>query len=257
MIPFYKTHFILLCLLCLAGITNVKAQEKNTPISAEDVAIAFYKTGNLVPNFEKWIKETDPYKHTALGRRDKVMEEEKYRLKKAYQDFDPKNNLLTIKTTAIIKAVEKTNETGQINHFVQIIIDKDNDVSYFPYRFMKQNIMVIPHAFEEYTEQEISKNQYDHIKSMTKKDNRHPLTLILKAEKADFDHPYMVDETPQWAFLTQIAVIESWSKEGVLIWEYSAPWYLSPNQNKIKNLYKKPDGLLLDHGYVKPIGNIK
>ncbi len=252
-----KCLILFLSLSCLSAFSPQVQAQKNRAITAEEVAIAFYKTGNIVPSFESWIKESDTYLTTPLGRRDEVFEKQDLRLKKLYQDFSVENNLLKIRTSAHVKLSREQDENKRPNYFVEVVIDEENEVTYFPYKFLDQNIMVIPNHFQKLKKQPISKTEYDYIKSVTEKGNRFPLILKLKSKESDFTHPYVVDDIPQWAFLTDIATIESWTKSNQLIWQYSAPWYLSPEERKIHKIYKSGDELLQNGGHVKPLGNIK
>lgn len=241
----------------IAFVQTIHAQEKSNFATAEDVAIAFYKTANIVPDFKDWIKKQQPYSTTALARRPKIMEQELIRLKGLYSQYDPLTDILRIKTSSLILPFKTNNDSGQEVYGVSVILDPDKAIEYFPYEYLDRNIMLVPNKFKSMKAHSISKFEYERIKKMVKPKMRYPLMLNFLAKKADIDFPYEVDGIAQWAFSVDIASIESWTNEGRLIWEYSAPWYLSKNEMRIKNLYQEnPEESSLS-GYVKPLNNIK
>ena len=46
------------------------------------------------------------------------------------------------------------------------------------------------------------------------------------------------DGKGQWMFLTDIASMSVWNKNGSLLWEYTAPWYVTPMRENLLDLYK-------------------
>jgi hypothetical protein len=218
-------------------LSSVQAQPKVSFVSAEDVAIAFYKTGEVVPNFKNWITARAPYNLTPVARRKRMMKAELLRLNTAFQEFDPEKNLLSIRTAAHLEPFTKENEDGEIIYGLTLRFDKSNEVFYLPYEFLKQNIMIVPQKLQFLKTRQISEFEYNRIKSLPVHKKGHPVTMHLKPRKADFSHPYDVDGLAQWAFTVDIASMELWDQKNELIWEYTAPWYLSPYQKKIQTLY--------------------
>jgi hypothetical protein len=252
------TLFILfLGTFILSYSQKINAQEKSTYATAEDVAIAFYKTGNIVPDFEKWVKQQEPYSTTALARRPKIMERELIRFKRLYSSYDPLTDILRIKTSSSIEPFKTKNKAGGEIYAVRITLDPDQEIEYFPYEHLNRNIMLVPNNFKSLKVQSISKYQYDRIKKMTRPKARYPLILNFRADKADMEFPYEVDGLPQWAFSVDIASMESWTEEGNLIWEYTAHGYISNNEMQIQNLYQENSDESNSSGSVKPLGSIK
>ena len=70
--------------------------------SAEDVAIAFYKTAGLTPKYSELIPRVSPYRDTPQARRTRVLEAEKYRLAAKWRDFKPGRSALVIRTPATL-----------------------------------------------------------------------------------------------------------------------------------------------------------
>lgn len=253
-----KKYLSLIIILFLSGAYVPAATAQiNAPsaqfATAEDIAIAFYKTGDLVPNFENWITSQKPYSETAFARRPKIMKEELLRLNTAYENFNPALSQIKIKTSAFVTPHVSDNKDGTKNYSVTIDLDEHkNAVFYLPYVFMGQNIMVIPYKLEVLDSIEISDYTYNHIKSLIKQGEKYPFILRLRPAKSDLTAPHLIDGVDQWAFYTDITTLESWTADGRLIWEYSAPWYVSPKQQEIKDLYDiKPVNDNLGEGAIK------
>lgn len=253
------SHFFCLLFILFGGVTyafSTGAQTTLQPSTAEDIAIAFYKTGNVVPNFKSWIEGQEPYRSTPLGRRPKIMAEEISRLSQKYKNFEAQENLITIKTSAVLNTVKLQNKGSQNDYILNIKLSDANDVLYFPYQFLNQNIMVIPNNFKTAKSHIITEGQFSHIQSLIKDNERQTLIIKLQADKSDFKHPYMVDKLPQWSFKTNIASMEAWADNGTLLWEYTAPWHLSPQQQKMQKLYKKRSNQLNKSGIQKSLTDL-
>jgi hypothetical protein len=235
-----KKYYLLLLLSALQLTLSLPthAQQQRLKFSnTEDIAIAFYKTGHVVPNFKSWVTKRAPYNLTPPARRSRVMKAELLRLKTAYKEFNPQKNLLLIRTVVHLTPQIKQNKEGKSIYTLNLQFDKSNDVFYLPYEFLDQNIMVVPQKLQSLKTYQISEFEYNRIKSLPVLKKGHPLVMRLKPRNADFKYPYDVDGLAQWAFTTDIASMEIWNKRQGLIWEYTAPWYLSPHQQKIQTLY--------------------
>src|SRR5690606_1571101 len=123
-----------------------QAQRKQVePFDAEQIVIAFYKTGGAIPNFKKWITGRDPYRTTPLALRPEVMEREMARLKNAYHSFDPADDLIIIRTNAVAKAAQYQDpEDPSAKTTVLEMRFPAGDADYFPYDFMEDRFAVIP-----------------------------------------------------------------------------------------------------------------
>lgn len=249
---------LLICLFCTQiPLSNAEDEEKSA--TAEDVAIAFHKTGGIVPKFENWVKATEPYSNTPVARRPLVMKEQLNRLKGQYQAYNPKTDTFLIKTTAYLQPFSTENFEGKTIYGVRIKLSEKNqeDVIYFPYQHLDQNIMVVPNKFKSLKAQSLSENDYRVMVATVKKNKRYPLIIRLQADEIDMDYPYMVDNIPQWAFKTNIVMMESWTEQGSLIWQYTAPWYISPQEIEMQKLYTKSSDQDSNHGFVKALPGLK
>lgn len=198
--------------------------------STEDVVIAFYKTGGHQPDFERWIKERDPYRTTAPFLRPETMEKEMVRLKKAYASFDPQEDFLILKANIFARLLQETDKKNpeKTAHFLEMSF-KAGEAGYFPYRFLDKRFAVVPDNLRDYLRLEIPEGQFTHLAQQLGNEGA-AVTMILQLRplKADMKAPYQVDGYEQWAFLTRIAAISVWDRAGRFLWEYTAPWYMAP-----------------------------
>lgn len=231
---------LLACLLITLMAKPSLAQSSKKYASSEDVAIAFYKTANIKPNFENWVKKQEDYRHTPLGLRPEFMASELARLQNSYNTFNPETDYLTVRTTATIQTNEITLNEGETIQTISLNFGDSESATYLPYSFMDKNIMVIPDKFNKLKTHRINKIDYALLNNHLEHIKPRPFIMQLKAVKSDTNKPYNVDGIDQWAMITEIVSMETWNSDGSLLWEYSAPWYVAPNEQKIRNLYVDP-----------------
>ncbi len=229
-------RFALFFTCLIGGFYAAWAQSTTKFSSAEDVAIAFYKTGKVIPNFERWITERVPYNETAWALRAKVMKAEKERLKNAYMSFNPEKDQLIIRTNVNLKTQEAIIGDKKIYH-LKINFSKAPDAFYFPYNFLGVNIAVTPKSLKKTLNPQISSQLYDFLQTELNEKNSNAMIIRLRPEKADITQPYKINDLQQWVMTASISSIEIWSKDGRILWDYSAPWFVAPKTKQIKGLY--------------------
>lgn len=255
----HKRHKIitlfLLIFTILGNYSIAHAQKSSSAMNTEEVAIAFYKTGDIIPNFEKWIKKQAPYKDTPWARRTQIYDQEMLRLQSAYQAFDPDKDYLIVKTITNVILSKSEDEEKKPIYSIQARFAEAPEALYFPYDFLGERIIVMPYLIETIMNNTLEKAQYDSIKNKLGRNEKLTTVIRMKPFKADFTQPYLIDGLEQWVFKTKIASIEYWNNDSELIWEYTAPWYISPHILDIKNLYgTRPANS--NKGTVKPVTNI-
>lgn len=243
-----------IALLLLVGLSlSANAQKRLKFSSTEDIALAFYKTGGIIPNFEHWIKERKPYNLTPWGRREKMLATEMSRLQLAYKNFTPKDDFLLIRTFVHITPEEHVNDNGEKTYSLSIVFSKAPDALYFPYNFLDQRIVLMPYKLETIMNSEINETQYNFIQETTQASHKNTMVVRLRAKEADFSKPYEIDGLEQWVFKTKIASLEIWNKQNRLLWEYTAPWYISPNLSKLNKLFDGRPSSSSERGGVKAL----
>jgi len=246
----------LFILIIVFGANQVRAQKTTRASTTEDIAIAYYKAGDVVPNFERWIKETAPYINTPWALREKLYEQETVRLQQAYQNFNPKKNHLIVKTFSSIK-LKKDKEEKETYSF-QARFSNAPEALYFPYDFLEDRIALMPYSLEKLMNNTITDQQYQYMNPLVRSSKKITTIIRMQPYEADFSKPYLIDGLDQWVFKTKIISIEFWTNDNQLIWEYTVPWYDSPNSINIKNLYnERPKNSKFHKGAVKSTTGIK
>ena len=226
--------------LIMTAHNSAAAQSRLKIASTEDIAIAFYKTGNIIPNFEQWIKQRDPYINTPFTMREELYEKELARLKLKYISFNPAENLLPINTTVSLDARKKKQADGTEKYYLIAKFKKAPDALYFPYDFLEERIALMPYSLDKFMTLEIPKGDYLHIMRDKLTSGNKMAIFHMRAHEADFTQPYKIDGIEQWVFKTKIAAVEFWNTDkNRFIFEYSKPEYSSQNTIDLQELFKK------------------
>jgi len=233
----YTACFALL-LFCLPA----NAQTQTNLSTPEDIAIAFYKVGNIQPDIEQWIRNTAPFENTPPAKRPSVMLEEKQRIALQYNDFDIKKDSLQLQTKAKLK-LEIKDETDDHNNLIQKYFLNVNflhgeDVFYFPFEHAKRNYALMPFGLENILRSEISKDRYDYLDGNLRPNDVYNFIINMVGRSAVTSRPFEIDGVNLWVLKTDIASSEIWDKKGSLFWEYTAPWYVSPQLKELNDIYE-------------------
>ncbi len=224
--------------------------------STEDIVLSFYKTGKIIPNFDRWIRQRAPYIDTPWSLRDKLYDNELNRLQLAYQNFDTEKNDILIRTSSLLKPSFTEDLEGNKTYSLDAEFKLAPEALYFPYEFIEERIVVLPYNLENIMRSQITEQQYKYIKKNSKNFTQLSTIIRMKPVEADFTKPHKIDGIEQWVFKTKIASIEFWNNRDNLVWEYTAPWYTSPHIIDIQNLYNdRPTGSSHKAGSIKPTYN--
>ncbi len=248
---------LILTLLLGSVFTSAQAQKRLKFSTTEDIAIAFYKTGGKIPNFDRWIKEREPYSTTPWARRAAMLKQETSRLQLAYQNFKPNKDFITIRTFVNLAPQEQKNKAGEKTYTLPITFSGAPEALYFPYDFLDQRIVVMPSKMDKVMKAQITESDYRRITEALRTSAKNTMIVRLRTTESDFSKPYLIDGIPQWVLKTEIVSLEVWSKQGRLLWEYSAPWYISPNTTQLNNLFEKRPSGSGEKGAVKPLFSVK
>lgn len=243
---YLKLHIFIISALILLGSASLAHAQDQTNAgkwkasSIEDMAIAFYKTGGVKPSFTNWAKEMDPYLSTAQARREEVLSKEVLRLRTKYKEYDPDNDLLLIKTDALIHF------DGTRGPQTMRLEFRKGHIDHFPYQFLDQVIAVVPHKIQDLMVTEVTEEQAEFIRKNTRRTPRKGLMVIeLAPKQADLSRPHDLDGTMQWLFLTDVVHLSLWGKGGVRVWEYNNPAYLTAANKEFEDLFtQKRDSTL-------------
>lgn len=243
MLLFPRIFILCLIIAVTLGMNLVPAAqaqillETDQTSSPEEVALAFFKTAHTVPDFKKWAANSEEAKVTPPSKIKEFIGVESQRLKNLYDAYDPNRNFISIRTHALIRlhVTKDKNNNQQLSMSFKF---KQGDAEYFPFVFQDYTFAVIPQMLPSFLQQPIERAQHDRIAAFLgdRKKRMVEIFLQLRPSKAYIATPYVIDGHEQWAFLTDIAMI-SISEGGRALWQYSAPWYVSPVTEDIRDMY--------------------
>lgn len=241
-----RASFIPVFFLMMLGMVVCAVQPAHSQVAAtgEDVAIAFFKTGETNPDFDMWAKSSRDYRVAPPVRADEVLHTEKQRLMQKWRDYDTKESVLNITAMVSVELKTITNKDGSEQYWMYIVFPQ-GEVTYFPYKYLKYDLAVIPQQIESLMIQPLPKDQYMMIRTNlgdTTGANAY-LSMQLKPTKAYLQQPYIIDNKEQWALMCDVATMSLLSyKTKQVMWTYSADWYVSPVTQQLRDLYQAPAG---------------
>lgn len=227
--------FLVFLSACLAASHDASAQYRVS--SDEDVAIAFFKTANAPPNFEKLATASKAYRMTPVARQNDFAAKEKIRLQNAYNNFDVRNNLLTLQTRVDVELHHEMVDEKTEKFTMTLSFGKD-DALFFPYKFGDYNIAIVPRKMDSSFEQNLTRQQYALIQeSLGGKDGYAKLFIQIKPQKSYIDEPVKMGGLDQWAMVADVAGLVMMDKNGTRLWTYGADWYISPVTEELRDMY--------------------
>ncbi len=233
------SYFFILCALILVLPITAQAQKSQRAATSEQVALAFYRMGNAVPNWENWIKSTAPYNLTPWAHREKIFKQEQLRLQNAYAKFNPERHFLIVHTKVMMQPNKKIDEDGKESYHLPIKFKSAPEAEFFPYDFLTDRIIIVPYKLKGIMNDEIEKNEYDFLIKNNASGKEFTMVAQLRADEANIEKPLVINKVNNWALYTDIVSMSIWNNDGILLWEHSAPWYVSKTKRDINQLYIK------------------
>ncbi len=234
-----KLLLSLIVTFAIVSLNGAHAQFTLQTSTPEDVAIAFYKKGGKIPNFDTWIIGQPPYNSTPWAMREKVLYDEKLRLVEKYQEYDPENGLIKIRVAVKIdfEAIPDAKDMNILHNIMIISYKNVGDESYYPYKFLDQYITVVPSNMKAYTSAALDDEEYEYIKNKLNKSRNPSAYIELKPSVTDHEAPHNIDGLDQWIMTADIVSYLIIDDSGSIIWEKTAPWYIAPQTRDLNNLY--------------------
>ncbi len=219
---------ILIVGICFLLPHQGAAQTERLKISsAEDIAIAFYRTAGVFPDFKTWIWGRAPYKFTPLARRAGVFEEEMTRLQTAYQIFNKRRDRLVVKIPVDINPRKSGLNSASPQYHMGLTVRGLHQAHYVTYQFMEENIALFPSGLDRQMDSVIDAALYARLKHLNTITAKPFVVMVLEGEKAKSDRPYNIDDLQQWVFETKLLNMTLYTQEGDVLWDYTAPIDLS------------------------------
>lgn len=244
--PARRPYFTRLCfpaLLLAALLTcaqGTRAQTGTEASSSRDVFLAFFKAGGTMPDFEKMIRERDDFRLVPRTRERTHIAEEKRKLLAEWQALDQNEDLLLVRVPVFVELARRTGVQEQAVHTLTFTFEQADNL-YFPYEYMDYKIALMPQKAEDLMYQQISETEYGVIRSGLGENGAERgmahLWFRLKPVKSYLNQPYEIDNADQWVFLANIAGLSLTGEDGRNLWNYTAPWYVSPVTDDLLTIY--------------------
>lgn len=224
--------------LCIFSYEASQAQNVFRNSNGKEVAYSFYKTAGSAPNFERWIKKTDPYLSTPLARSESVIKEEKSRLRGEFNAFDPDQYPIRLKLKTRLSLEQKEGIDENVVDLHLNLADEYNkqDMLFFPFTYIDDNFAVIIEEFEKWETIVIPLERYAYLQGHLNINHDTEIRIELIPTSADIDMPLDIEGIPHWLMSAKIGSFVIYSTNGTQLYAYTAPWYLSPVQAEITEL---------------------
>ncbi len=236
-------HLFLLLALSLT-IHSLPAMAKSQVVAAngEDVALAFYKSADAKPNFEKWAMGSKAFKYQSVTEARSFIRKERQRLEQKWINLDRNGDLLTIRTTNPVDVIAdmERDENDPEGYKLVILLDKTRK-TFFPYTHMGDPYAVIPKNIESVLSHQIDRAQAEFILNDIKHNPAQGVVIDfgIKPSKAYTDKPHKIGKEDQWVLMGDVVSISISSKQtGKVLWDYGAQWYVSPKTQEVLDLHR-------------------
>lgn len=227
------------CLILLSVCSPALAQTMKIA-DGETVAIAFYKFAGLQPNFMTWAVDTPVYLAAPFARRPGVQKKEAERLYKNYEDFSRAEGLLNVATMASVKLEEIINTDNALDKTYHLTWEfAKGDATFFPYEYRGEMFALVPDEMESFQSAPITAEQYRYMKEKMGTRDTAKLVLQLRGYYADHRAPVHLRGEDFWALGVKLAGVSLWDRDGGLLWENTATWYLSPRTQSLNELHQR------------------
>lgn len=238
---------VFLLLLLLSPLSH--AQDGSNYTNVERVGFAFYKLGDIEPDFDSWIKGMPEYKKIVRPReRAEFLSKMKFRLEQGLNTYVPEFDMITITTPVILQGMPAENFSRANERYIRIYPDTKNNTRdfYFPIPVGKQWVALIPRDIEKHQLIKVSPEKYDQIIGTTSMSSSEGIKrtgimeIVIQPTSVDTKEPLIIKNIELWLMDGEMASLSVWTdKKHDLAWEYTAPWYVSDTQRGLYDLYGK------------------
>lgn len=227
-----QISMMLLAFLCFPALKARAAVEESPPL---DIVFSFYKKIGVAPDFEEWVKKTKDYMDASPVFKPEFLQREAGILQNAFNDFDPKEDLITVSGEAdIILLYDPNRKSGYLDIKPQEKLNQDM----ISYQYGEDFFALIPTDLGDLLSFQIDENAHEKLKPAAR--TRRNLTLAVQfyIHQADGTEPLMMEEKPHWLLDARVVSISLLDRRDTLLWQYAAPWYITPTTKDLKALHQ-------------------
>ena len=245
-------HVFLAAFLVLAAASG-SAQallSKGEYSEEEKVGFAFYKLGGIKPDFDSWAKNTNAYFNTLPAQKSQFLQDEISRLEQGFHNFQTDEDMVVVRSPVEVVTSDfaspdpKYTQMGITKH--SVIVLENAPSAYLPFQIVNTWVAIIPHDYSSFINMYLTDEQFEKLrKSLNYRDRfkeirfQGDIELILRPVTVDVDKPIKIEGKDMWLMGAEIASMTIWERNDKekIIWEYSAPWYVTGSSKQLLNLY--------------------
>jgi hypothetical protein len=196
--------------------------------SNDDVGVAFLKTANNYPDFNKIVEMSEDYKTLdPLAQKD-YQSKMVGKLQSSFLAFSPQNSDLIIRVKANVLFRKLANGEGTLK--MKTLLE---DPVYFPFYFGGYPIALIIKDMEAFRNLSLSKEETDLVYSRLSLDGNMTLLLQIYPIAADDEKRIVLDDIEQHPFLAEIGYIGMLNDRADQIWAWRNAKYTNKKNDPI------------------------
>lgn len=226
--------FFILAIALFLSCGRAQAAESFPYTSTERAGFAFYKLGNVNPDFLRWIEVKEAYQKAWPRDRLNMMKSETARLEDGFYNYQADRHYIRVMADTVISRNDKEG----------VITLSLEDVAYFPFQVADMWIGAFPRGIDDYRTLELPPQDYGvfikkaGIAGVYNKNAPGVIELWLKPVAAETQKPLETGEMVLWPLICEIGSITLWDgTRQVMLWSYQAPGFITESGREIFKLY--------------------
>lgn len=252
---------VLFCLFLCCAMPAVQAQNDDTeggaiPMSAfteaEKVGFAFYQLARIKAPIDEWIYASEKYLEAHPKVRLYMMPEERKRLAAGLQAYDPRRDLITIRTKVRLHGMDNPAYASDpvarhLKHTkaLEIYFGSPDEEVFFPYQVGKLWIAIHPGFLKQKTLFGMDEDAYSRIARSL---GSHVLNgledvdveIVVMPFRANGKTPMVVNDMPIWVVASDIGSIRLLDQDERTLWDMTADWYTAAEEKRAPALAINP-----------------
>ena len=190
------------------------------PSSVDDIGIAFLKTADNFPDFNKVIQASEAYKKLDPAEQPDYLNKLASRYQAAYLAYSPRKSdvILRVKVNAQFKRMADGGATLDILALTKAPV-------YFPFQFLNYPIALLIKDIEVFQKISLTKEEADIVYGRLALNGDATLLLQVVPVAADDRKTMTLDNIPQYPLLSEIAYIGLLNRNAEQIWAWKNSKY--------------------------------
>lgn len=246
---FYPVLAGLLLAVAILGHPAHALLDRGKFSETEKAGFAFHFLSGIKPDFESWVKKTDRYKDARTVEKQQILNDDTYRLQEGYHKYHPDEDLLHIEAPAQVRFRDYNgrplyNDAGEQRTRHVIITIPGINSGAIPFEVDKLWVAVVAKDYDFFINLYLTEKEYQKfINDLDRKTVYHynfsvVVDIFLRPVDVDMRAPVLIDDQEMWLMLAEIGSFIIWQRNHKkIIWEASAPWFVSDTSRDLLDLY--------------------